>query len=98
MTGAVLVAIYLVALALFLGLDIISKVPQTLYAVVIAGLGALAGVSVVGGLHLVAAARAELPASLGQVAVGVAATAGVAGAMAVGRLLGAFKKSKSVAP
>ena len=63
MTGAVLGAIYLLALAVFLGLDIISKVPPTLYALVLAGLGMLSAVSLVGAFHLLG------PATSGDVGI-----------------------------
>ena len=95
MTAAVLVAIYLVALSCFLGLDIISKVPPTLYAVVLAGLGALAAVSLVGGFHLLATGSARGHAELlGRVALCLAAGAAVGGVVAIGRMLTAFDRRK----
>ncbi len=92
MTGVLLVACYLFALAFFLGLDIISKVPPTLYALVLAALGGVAAVSVVGGFHLLGPRLPGEVGTLGRVAVGAAAVAAVGAPVAIGRLLGAFRK------
>jgi NAD(P) transhydrogenase subunit alpha len=98
MTGAVLVAIYIVALSFFLGLDIISKVPPTLYALVLAGLGAVAAVSLVGALAFLASGYAAGPSgALGRVALGAAAAAAVGGTVALGRMAAAFTKRKRAA-
>jgi len=42
MTGAVLIAVYLLTLAWFLGLDVVRKVPPTLYGAMAAGIGGAA--------------------------------------------------------
>lgn len=95
MTAALLVGVYLVALSFFLGLDIVGKVPPTLYAIVLAGLGALCGVTVVGGLHLAARATGT-PSTLGLAAAGLAGAAVVGGLFTVGRLAQTFvRKSRS---
>jgi NAD(P) transhydrogenase subunit alpha len=95
MTGAVLAAIYIVALSFFLGLDIIKKVPATLYALVLAGLGALAAVSLVGSLALLGPAYAGAPAAAARIGLGAAVAAAVGGMLALGRMMGAFAKKKS---
>jgi hypothetical protein len=41
MTAAAIVALYLVGLAAFLGLDVLGKVPPVMFAFVVAGLGAV---------------------------------------------------------
>ena len=87
MTAALLVAVYLAVLAGFLGLDIITRVPPTLYAAVLAGLGALAGVGVVAAMQA-GARSADGPAHI--LAVIAAALAGGAvggGLAAVGRVV-----------
>ncbi len=46
MTGGLLISLYLFTLAGFLGLDVIRKVPPTLYGALAAVLGATAALSV----------------------------------------------------
>jgi NAD(P) transhydrogenase subunit alpha len=94
MTGALMVAIYFIALASFLGLDILSKVPPAMYAVVLAGLGAAAAVSAVGGLSFVGVGIAPQATLFGRVALGLSAASGVAGMVAIARLLSAFKHKR----
>jgi len=74
-----LVAVYLLALSAFLGLDILGKVPPTLYPAVLAGLGGLASVGAVGALKI-EGTPAVICAALGGLAAG-------AGLVAVGRLM-----------
>jgi NAD(P) transhydrogenase subunit alpha len=94
MTGAVLAAIYIVALSFFLGLDIIKKVPATLYGLVLAGLGALAAVSLVGSLSLLGPGVSGAPAVAARLGLGMAVAAAVGGTLALGRMMGAFAKKK----
>jgi NAD(P) transhydrogenase subunit alpha len=83
-TAVLLITVYLIALTTFLGLDIVSRVPPTLYALVLAGLGALTAVSVVGAFHVGALPGGD------PLAAGTAALAGMSaggGLVVVGRLL-----------
>jgi H+-translocating NAD(P) transhydrogenase subunit alpha len=89
-TTVVLASIYLLALSVFLGLDIISKVPPTLYGVVLAGLGTLSAVSLAGALHLAVRSGAATPDPLSLVAIALAGASAGGGLMAMGRLLRAF--------
>lgn len=41
MTAAAIVALYLIGLAAFLGMDILGKVPPVMFAFIVAGLGAV---------------------------------------------------------
>ena len=45
MTAAAIVALYLIGLAAFLGLDILGKVPSVMFAFVVAGLGAVSALA-----------------------------------------------------
>jgi len=91
MTGALVVSVYLLALAGFLGLDVISKVPPTLHRPLLAGMNAIAGVTLLGAIH---AARVG-GGVLGAVAVGLATVNVVGGFVATDRLLGASEKKKT---
>lgn len=78
MTSGLLISLYLFTLSAFLGLDVIRKVPPTLYGALAAGMGA--GSAVVLVLALPAASARGVASPLGAVAVMVA-TAGVTGGL-----------------
>jgi hypothetical protein len=99
MTAVWLVSLYFMALTAFLGLDIISKVPATMYAMVVAALGTLAAVSIVGAFYVQVYATASNDEGLGYLALASAAlgaAAAGAGLVALGRLLqGLARKHRS---
>lgn len=95
MTGALLIAVYLIALAGFLGLDIVARVPATLWGPTLAALGALAGVTLVGAVELLGTPAGG--GTLGWLAVGLGAAATSGGAVASWRLLSAYRPRKKVA-
>jgi len=85
MTSGLLISLYLFTLAAFLGLDVVRKVPPTLYGALAAGMGAAAAIVLVLTLFAAGAlAAGPLPVgtvgSLVTVAV-IAATAGVTGGL-----------------
>jgi proton-translocating NAD(P)+ transhydrogenase subunit alpha len=94
MTSVLLVSLYFIALTAFLGLDILSKVPATMYALVLAALGTLSAVAIVGALYVTARAASSTSSTLGIAAAGCAAAAAGAGLTSLGRLLRAFARKK----
>jgi hypothetical protein len=102
MTAVWLVSLYFVALSTFLGLDIVGKVPATMYALVLVALGTLAAVAIVGAFYIQAYAAALDDDGLRFLAIGSAALASAAagaGLVAIGRiargLLGLASRTKS---
>ena len=96
MTGVLLVSLYFIALTAFLGLDILAKVPATMYALALAALGTLSAVSLVGALYVIAQTTEPASGGLGMVAIFGSAVAAGAGLASIGRLLRAFaRKSRS---
>jgi hypothetical protein len=96
MTGVLLVSLYFIALTAFLGLDILSKVPATMYALVLAALGTLSAVGLVGALFVTVRAASPASSALGIAAAGAGALAAGAGLASMGRLVRAFaRKSRS---
>lgn len=87
MTPVLLISLYFLALTAFLGLDIISKVPATMYALVVATLGVLTAVVLVGALQVVRLPLAPAGGALATWGAGLAAAAAGAGMVAIGRLL-----------
>jgi|GEM_PF-2163435 len=86
MTGGLLVASYLLTLALFLGLDVVKKVPPTLYLSLATAMGAAAALAVAVAVPAAGASREGLPAYLSVGAVALA-TAGVIGGLLRARQL-----------
>jgi H+-translocating NAD(P) transhydrogenase subunit alpha len=76
MTGAFLVALYLFTLAVFLGLDVIRKVPPTLHGTLAIGMAAVAALVVAVALSAASASTSRMTQFCSYVAV-VVATAGV---------------------
>ena len=96
MTGVLLVSLYFIALTAFLGLDILSKVPATMYALALAALGTLSAVAIVGALYVTMRAASPTSSALGLAAAGLGAVAAGAGLASLGRLARAFaRKSPS---
>jgi NAD(P) transhydrogenase subunit alpha len=95
MTAVLLVSLYFIALTAFLGLDILSKVPATLYALALAALGTLSAVAVVGALYVTVRAASPVSSGLGLAAAGLGAVAAGAGLTSIGRLLKAFTTKRT---
>lgn len=92
MTAAAIVALYLVGLAAFLGMDILGKVPPVMFNFIVAGLGA---VSALGfclplglGLHGQSSWLADASLALAGLAVGGAV-------VVLGRLPRAYNKGEA---
>jgi NAD(P) transhydrogenase subunit alpha len=79
MTGACLVALYLFTLAVFLGLDVIRKVPPTLHGTLAVGMGAVAALVLAVALPASGASASRMTQGCTYVAVVVATAGGVAG-------------------
>ena len=84
MTGGLLISLYLFTLAAFLGLDVIRKVPPTLYGALAAVIGALAALSVAIAVVAATAGGKQAPAILATAAV-AAGTCGVVGGLVRGK-------------
>lgn len=91
---AFLAGLTVFVLAVFLGFEVISKVPPTLHTPLMSGANAISGVTVVGALYTAASAEADLAGLLGLLAL-VLATVNVVGGYAVtDRMMKMFRKGK----
>ena len=91
-----LIAIYLaliLMLSIFLGFEIIAKVPATLHTPLMSGSNAISGITLVGAL-IVAGSTGDdtLSIILGTTAVALATINVVGGYLVTDRMLGMFKK------
>ena len=94
-----LIAVYLafiLVLSIFLGFELISKVPATLHTPLMSGANAISGITLVGALLAAGADGPEwLETVLGAAAVFFATVNVVGGYLVTDRMLGMFKKRPS---
>jgi len=83
----------LFVLAVFLGFELISKVPPTLHTPLMSGSNAISGITLVGALLAAGHGGGNLTISiLGFIAVTLASINVVGGFMVTNRMLGMFKR------
>ena len=80
------------ALAVFLGVELITKVPPILHTPLMSGSNAISGIAIIGALISTGAERTELGIILGMVALVFATINVVGGYVVTYRMLGKFKK------
>mgnify|MGYP000559008231 CR=1 FL=1 len=84
---------FILVLAIFLGFELINKVPATLHTPLMSASNAISGITLVGAIVLAGnSASPELATILGAVAVFFATVNVVGGYMVTDRMLGMFKK------
>ncbi len=95
-----LVAVTLFALAVFLGVELITKVPPTLHTPLMSGSNAISGITVVGALVAAGADHDTFTTILGFAAVTLAMINVVGGFMVTHRMLHMFgpKRRRDPAP
>jgi len=98
-TSALVASITVLVLAIFLGLELISKVPPTLHTPLMSGANAISGITIVAALM---ASNAQLSGGnktaagiLACVALALATINCVGGFMVTGRMLEMFKRKES---
>ena len=95
MDGSILVSLYIFVLAVFIGFEVITKVPPLLHTPLMSGSNAISGITLVGALISTGTGYSTLSTILGMVAV-ISATVNVVGGFLVtDRMLDMFKKDKS---
>jgi NAD(P) transhydrogenase subunit alpha len=95
MESSILIGIYIFVLAIFVGFELITKVPPTLHTPLMSGANAISGITLVGAM--VAAGLdvgVGITTAIGLVAVIFATINVVGGYMVTDRMLGMFKKKK----
>ena len=85
-------------LSVFLGFELISKVPATLHTPLMSGANAISGITVVGALISAGGELGDLPTYLGAAAVTFAMINVVGGYMVTNRMLSMFKKKDKSQP
>ena len=88
-----IVAITVFVLAIFIGYEVITKVPPTLHTPLMSGSNAISGIVIVGALLVASQAVGLISQILGAIAVGLAMINVVGGFMVTDRMLKMFKRS-----
>ena len=83
---------FILMLSIFLGFELISKVPATLHTPLMSGSNAISGITVVGALTAANQGSADLALWLGTASVALATINVVGGYMVTDRMLAMFKK------
>lgn len=94
MMGPLLIGIYVFVLSVFVGFELISKVPPTLHTPLMSGANAISGITIVGALQAATTADATTSNILGCLAIFCAALNCVGGFLVTDRMLRMFGKKK----
>ncbi|MFQ5733215.1 MAG: NAD(P) transhydrogenase subunit alpha [Planctomycetaceae bacterium] len=90
--GLLLLTIF--ALAVFVGFEIIAKIPPTLHTPLMSGSNAISGITLIGALLALEADHPTIGQTLGCAAVILATINVVGGFLVTHRMLGMFKRRK----
>lgn len=91
---ALVAAITVFALALFVGFEVITKVPPLLHTPLMSGSNAISGITVVGAIVVAAEGKEWLSNGLAIAAITLATINVVGGFLVTRRMLSMFKKKK----
>ncbi len=84
--------LYIFVLAMFVGYEVITKVPPILHTPLMSGANAISGVSLIGAILVTGPQNVNLSVILGMVAVIMATINVVGGFMVTDRMLAMFRK------
>lgn len=93
--GPLLIGIYLFVLAMFVGMEIIGKVPPTLHTPLMSGANAVSGITIVGALLAADTGNITVSNILGFVAIIFAMINVVGGYAVTDRMLKMFGRKKA---
>ncbi len=85
-------ALTILVLAIFLGFELITKVPPTLHTPLMSGSNAVSGITLVGALLTAGTQYSRLTVALGFIAVALATINVVGGFLVTHRMLGMFRR------
>jgi NAD(P) transhydrogenase subunit alpha len=94
MLAELIIGIVVFVLAMFVGLEIITKVPPTLHTPLMSGANAISGITIVGALLVTGTGNTHVGTILGVVALVMATINVVGGFMVTDRMLRLFKKKE----
>jgi NAD(P) transhydrogenase subunit alpha len=92
--GPLLISIYVFVLAIFIGFEVITKVPPTLHTPLMSGANAISGITLVGSLYAAKTGEVTVSNLLGCLAIVLASINVVGGFLVTDRMLKMFGKKK----
>lgn len=92
MVHPVIVSVTVFTLAVFIGVEIINKIPPTLHTPLMSGSNAISGITVVGAILSAGAEHLTLSKVLGFIAIVLAMINVVGGFLVTHRMLGMFRR------
>lgn len=92
MMGPLLVGIYVFVLAIFVGVEIITKVPPTLHTPLMSGANAISGITLVGALQAAKTGNVTVSNVLGCIAIVFGTINVVGGFLVTDRMLKMFRR------
>ncbi len=92
--GALLVGLYVFVLAIFVGVEVITKIPPTLHTPLMSGANAISGITLVGSIATATSGEATVSTILGLIAIIFATINVVGGFLVTHRMLGMFGGSR----
>ncbi len=90
MTETLVVLIVVFVLAMFVGFEVITKVPPTLHTPLMSGSNAISGIAIIGAILVSGGGGTEIPTILGFIAIVFAKINVVGGFLVTDRMLGMF--------
>ena len=91
--SVLLIELFIFVLAVFVGVEVITKVPPTLHTPLMSGANAISGIAILGALLVAGQEDVTVGAIIGFMAVILATVNVVGGFMVTDRMLQMFKKS-----
>ncbi len=88
---SIILLVFILVLSIFLGVELITKVPSTLHTPLMSGANAISGITLVGAI-LSSGSSETITIILGTAAVFFASINVVGGYLVTNRMLGMFKK------
>jgi NAD(P) transhydrogenase subunit alpha len=92
MIEGLLISLYVFVLAIFVGVEVISKVPQMLHTPLMSGSNAISGITIVGALVVAGRVESPLTTVLAVLAVAFATINAVGGFLVTDRMLQMFRR------
>lgn len=83
--------LFILVLAIFVGFELIRKVPATLHTPLMSGANAISGITILGALIIAGASEDEYSSIIGAIAVFLATVNVVGGYVVTNRMLSMFK-------
>jgi len=89
-----LIGLFVFVLAMFVGFEVITKVPPTLHTPLMSGANAISGITIIGAIESATTADPSVSNILGAIAVATATINVVGGFLVTDRMLRMFGKKK----